>query len=99
MSWQKFDLANRDLRLSQTSHILTINISPTTRNSRPDRQSGDTDCGPQCRNRLHELHHPKEEEKCGAGQVLDIWGYCRSGETHITGPAQHLTSREGNHFN
>ena len=42
-----------------------------------DSDDARTDCGPECRNRLHELDHPKEEERCAAGQVLDIWGYCR----------------------
>ena len=37
------------------------------------------ECGPECRNLLHELGHPQEEVRCpGAGQVIDIWGYCRS---------------------
>ena len=39
----------------------------------------DDDCGPDCQNLLHELDHPKEDERCsGPGQVIDIWGYCRS---------------------
>ena len=42
-----------------------------------DNDDAGTECGPECRNRLHELDHPKEEERCAAGQVLDIWGYCR----------------------
>ena len=42
-----------------------------------DSEDARTECGPECRNRLHELDHPKEEERCAAGQVLDIWGYCR----------------------
>ena len=42
-----------------------------------DSDDAGTECGPECRNRLHELDHRKEEERCGAGQVLDIWGYCR----------------------
>jgi len=36
------------------------------------------ECGPECQNLLHELDHPKEDERCsGPGQVIDIWGYCR----------------------
>ena len=39
----------------------------------------DDDCGPDCQNLLHELDHPREDERCsGPGQVIDIWGYCRS---------------------
>ena len=54
-----------------------------------DADDGDDDdeeeeCGPECRNLLHELGHPREEARCpGAGQVIDIWGYCRSVNTDI----------------
>ena len=44
-----------------------------------DDDDGDEECRPECRNLLHELGHPREEARCpGAGQVIDIWGYCRS---------------------
>ena len=42
-----------------------------------DNDDAGAECGADCRNRLHELGHPREEERCGVGQVLDIWGYCR----------------------
>merc|ERR1712002_813373 len=36
------------------------------------------ECGPECRNLVHEVGHPKEHERCAeAGMVIDIWGYCR----------------------
>merc|ERR1712236_132571 len=36
------------------------------------------DCGPKCRNLLHELEHPKEHARCpDSRMVIDIWGYCR----------------------
>ena len=56
------DLASRD-----------VFVSPHTTQS----ASTDSDCGPSCHNLLHQLGHPKEAERCPAGQVLDIWGYCR----------------------
>jgi len=35
-------------------------------------------CGPECRNLLHEVEHPKEDERCpDPTMVIDIWGYCR----------------------
>merc|ERR1712025_11211 len=34
-------------------------------------------CGPECRNLLHEVDHPKEQDRCPQGMVLDIYGYCR----------------------
>jgi len=35
-------------------------------------------CGPECRNLLHEVDHPKEDERCpDPNMVIDIWGYCR----------------------
>lgn len=35
-------------------------------------------CGPECRNLLHEVDHPKEDERCpDPSMVIDIWGYCR----------------------
>jgi len=38
----------------------------------------DGECGPECRNLLHELEHPKEHDRCpDARMVIDIWGYCR----------------------
>eukprot|EP00092_Neocalanus_flemingeri_P010034 GFUD01010814.1.p1 GENE.GFUD01010814.1~~GFUD01010814.1.p1 ORF type:complete len:416 (-),score=136.29 GFUD01010814.1:202-1449(-) len=41
-------------------------------------ETDDGQCGPECRNLLHELEHPKEHERCpNAGMVIDIWGYCR----------------------
>ena len=41
-------------------------------------ETDDGECGPECRNLLHELEHPKEHERCpNAGMVIDIWGYCR----------------------
>ena len=44
-----------------------------------DDDGEEEECGPECRNLLHELGHPQEEVRCpGAGQVIDIWGYCRS---------------------
>ena len=47
-----------------------------------DNDDGDEECGPECQNLLHELGHPREEARCpGAGQVIDIWGYCRSVNT------------------
>ena len=49
-----------------------------------DDDDGDEECGPECRNLLHEVGHPREEARCpGAGQVIDIWGYCRSVNTDI----------------
>merc|ERR1719186_2347941 len=46
-----------------------------------ETDGGETDdgqCGPECRNLLHELEHPKEHDRCpNAGMVIDIWGYCR----------------------
>ena len=49
-----------------------------------DDDGEDEECGPECRNLLHELGHPQEEVRCpGAGQVIDIWGYCRSVNTDI----------------
>ena len=46
-----------------------------------ETEGGETDdghCGPECKNFLHELEHPKEHERCpNAGMVIDIWGYCR----------------------
>ena len=52
----------------------------------------------ECRNRLHELDHPKEEERCGAGQVLDIWGYCRLQHNVHTIPTQHNVNKECSYF-
>ena len=47
-----------------------------------DGDGEEEECGPECRNLLHELGHPQEEVRCpGAGQVIDIWGYCRSVNT------------------
>jgi len=44
----------------------------------PINQGDSGDCGPECQNLLHELDHPKEHSRCTrAGQVIDIWGYCR----------------------
>merc|ERR1712142_1359836 len=41
-------------------------------------ETDDGECGPECRNLLHELEHPKEDSRCpNAGMVIDIWGYCR----------------------
>ena len=38
----------------------------------------DGECGPECRNLLHELEHPKEHDRCpDTRMVIDIWGYCR----------------------
>ena len=38
----------------------------------------DGECGPECRNLLHELEHPKEHARCpDTRMVIDIWGYCR----------------------
>ena len=59
-----------------------------------DDDDGDDDdseeCGPECRNLLHELGHPQEEVRCpGAGQVIDIWGYCRSVNTDNCNTAPH----------
>ena len=51
-----------------------------------DDDDGDEEeeCGPECQNLLHEVGHPREEARCpGAGQVIDIWGYCRSVNTDI----------------
>ena len=49
-----------------------------------EEEEDDEECGPECRNLLHELGHPREEARCpGAGQVIDIWGYCRSVNTDI----------------
>jgi len=43
-----------------------------------DSNDDDDECGPDCRNLLHELGHPREQSRCsGSGQVIDIWGYCR----------------------
>lgn len=42
-------------------------------------------CGPHCRNRAHQLDHPKEEERCPyEGMVVDVYGYCRY-PSHNTG--------------
>ena len=57
-----------------------------------------TECGVECRNRLQELDHPKEEERCGAGQVLDIWGYCRLQHNVHTIPTQHNVNKECSYF-
>ena len=47
-----------------------------------EEEEEDDECGPECRNLLHEVGHPREEARCpGAGQVIDIWGYCRSVNT------------------
>ena len=49
-----------------------------------DDDDEEEECGPECRNLLHEVGHPREEARCpGAGQVIDIWGYCRSVNTDI----------------
>jgi len=37
----------------------------------------DSECGEECRNKLHYLGHPKEDDKCPEGWVIDIYGYCR----------------------
>ena len=52
-------------------------VSPHTTQSASTDSAWDSDCGPSCHNLLHQLGHPKEAERCPAGQVLDIWGYCR----------------------
>jgi len=42
-------------------------------------------CGPECRNRAHELDLPKEAERCPyEGMVIDVYGYCRY-PSHSTG--------------
>jgi len=42
-------------------------------------------CGPNCRNRAHELDHPQEAERCPyEGMVIDVYGYCRY-PSHSTG--------------
>ena len=36
------------------------------------------DCGPECRNLMHESEHPQEDARCPyEGMVIDVWGYCR----------------------
>merc|ERR1719430_302138 len=44
-----------------------------------EQEGGDEDdCGPMCRNLVHEVGHPKEHDRCPEeGMVIDIWGYCR----------------------
>ena len=50
----------------------------------PINQGDSGDCGHECQNLLHELDHPKEHSRCTrAGQVIDIWGYCRYGNTYL----------------
>lgn len=53
----------------------------TTTTPQPENERSTEDdggCGPECRNLLHEVDHPKEEERCPyEGMVLDIYGYCR----------------------
>jgi len=52
--------------------------SQTTGDENTGGEVDDGQCGPECRNLLHELEHPKEHERCSnAGMVIDIWGYCR----------------------
>jgi len=52
--------------------------SQDNNNAEENTDNDDEDCGPECRNLLHELEHPKEDDKCpNPGMVIDIWGYCR----------------------
>merc|ERR1719318_1608971 len=52
--------------------------APSTDGEDAQEETDEGECGPDCRNLLHELEHPKEHERCpNAGMVIDIWGYCR----------------------
>jgi len=43
-----------------------------------DEGGDEGECGPMCRNLVHEVGHPKEDARCPEeGMVIDIWGYCR----------------------
>jgi len=56
----------------------TVDQSQTNSDEDTGGEVDDGECGPECRNLLHELEHPKEHDRCpNAGMVIDIWGYCR----------------------
>ena len=44
-----------------------------------DSSNEESDCGKECRNRVHEEGFPEEQEstQCPKGMMLDVWGYCR----------------------
>ena len=43
-----------------------------------EEEVAEGDCGPECRNLLHESEHPQEDARCPyEGMVIDVWGYCR----------------------
>ena len=53
-------------------------VAPSIDDESAREETDEGECGPECRNLLHELEHPKEHERCpNAGMVIDIWGYCR----------------------
>ena len=57
---------------------ILFNVAPSTDDESGQEDTDEGECGPECRNLLHELEHPKEHERCqNAGMVIDIWGYCR----------------------
>merc|ERR1711935_951509 len=61
-----------------TAPVDTNNVINVENLEQPADEIADTEgCGPDCRNLLHEVEHPKEEERCPQGMVLDIYGYCR----------------------
>ena len=68
----------------------------STKAEKDEGEDAGTECGPECRNRLHELDHPREEERCAAGQVLDIWGYCRYLHCYPQGMKLFLTCHNPN---
>jgi len=71
-------------RKNQGSNVARKSNRDETNKSKIDTEgntkitdSQNSECGENCRNRLHHLDHPKEHDRCQPGQVIDIWGYCR----------------------
>ena len=62
---------------AQREEIEETYVAPTTDDKSAREGTDEGECGPECRNLVHELEHPKEHERCpNAGMVIDIWGYC-----------------------
>ena len=63
---------------TQRDEIEETYVAPSLDDESARETTEEGECGPECRNLLHELEHPKEHERCpNAGMVIDIWGYCR----------------------
>jgi hypothetical protein len=63
---------------AQREEIEESYVAPSIDDESAQEDTDEGESGPECRNLLHELEHPKEHERCpNAGMVIDIWGYCR----------------------